>query len=82
METPSEREQGKISASLVVGVIIAVVLLMFVFSNLGEVRVHFLWMDFGFPGFILFLLTVLAGVAIDRIFQWWWPRRKAKRASN
>jgi uncharacterized integral membrane protein len=50
METPSEREQGKISASLVVGVIIAVVLLMFVFSNLGEVRVHYEGRPWAYPG--------------------------------
>jgi len=81
MEQPTERERATISASLVVGAIVVVVVLMFVFSNLGKKSVNFLWLHFEFPAFILFALMVLAGVILDRAFQWWWPRHKAKRAA-
>jgi uncharacterized integral membrane protein len=77
-EQPVERQRGPISASLIVGVIIFAVALIFALSNLGKVSLNFMWMHFEFPAFVLFLLMLLAGVAIDRILQWWWPRHKAK----
>jgi uncharacterized integral membrane protein len=78
MDQPAERERAVISASVIVGVIIVAVVLIFVFSNLGSVSLNFLWLHFEFPAFVLFVLMVLAGVILDRAFQWWWPRHKAK----
>ena len=80
-EQPAERERGAISASVIVAVIIVVVALIFVLSNLGSVSLNFMWLHFEFPAFVLFVLMVLAGVILDRAFQWWWPRHKDKQAT-
>ena len=61
---------------MIVAIVIGAVALIFVLSNLGTVSLNFLFLHFEFPAFLMFVLMLLAGAALDRVFQWWWARRK------
>jgi uncharacterized integral membrane protein len=64
------------SPRVIVAVVIGILALIFVLSNLGSVSLNFLFLHFEFPAFLMFVLMLLAGAALDRVFQWWWARRK------
>lgn len=48
----------------IVGIIIAVVALIFVFSNTGQVTLQFLWLDVSAPGWLMLLILLLAGFLV------------------
>jgi lipopolysaccharide assembly protein A len=63
---PAGVSQGGVNLSprAIVGIVIAVVCLVFVFSNTGEATLSFLWIDITAAGWIfLFLLLALGFIA-------------------
>lgn len=69
---------GGVSPKLVIVIVLAVLALIFVFSNLGTATLHFLGFSFTAPGWIWFLLLLVVGVVIGSIFPWFRPRKKSK----
>ena len=75
-EKPSNQSTGNpesgvnLSPRAIVGIVIAVVCLIFVFSNTGEATLSFLWIDITAAGwiflFLLLALGFLAGFLIGR----------------
>lgn len=53
-----------ISPKMIIAVVIGVVSLMFIFSNSGTANLKFLMWTFSAPGWLMFLLIMLAGAAI------------------
>jgi uncharacterized integral membrane protein len=78
IERHADGDRDGISPRVIVAIVIGAVALIFVLSNLGSVSINFLWLHFKFPAFLLFVLMLLAGAALDRVFQWWWARRNAR----
>jgi lipopolysaccharide assembly protein A len=54
----------QLTARRIIGILLAVVALIFVFSNTGEVNLKFLWLDVSAPGWLMLLLLLLIGVLI------------------
>jgi uncharacterized integral membrane protein len=48
----------------ILGIVIGVVALIFVFSNTGEVTLKFLWLDVSAPGWVMLLVLLLAGFLV------------------
>lgn len=48
----------------ILGIVIGVVALIFVFSNPGEVTLQFLWLGVTAPGWVMLLVLLLAGFAV------------------
>ncbi|MDQ1246760.1 MAG: LapA family protein [Actinomycetota bacterium] len=48
----------------IIGIIIGVIALIFVFSNTGEVTLKFLWLDVSAPGWLMLLILLLAGFLV------------------
>jgi uncharacterized integral membrane protein len=78
IESHTDEERGGISPRVVVYIIIAAIALIFVLSNLGSVSLNFLWLHFEFPAFLMFVLMLLAGAALDRLYLWSRARRKKR----
>jgi uncharacterized integral membrane protein len=76
IERRADDEREGISPRVIVAVVVGILALVFVLSNLGSVSLNFLFLHFEFPAFLMFVLMLLAGAALDRVFQWWRARRK------
>ncbi len=53
-----------LTARRIIGIIIAVAALIFVFSNTGQVTLKFLWLDVSAPGWVMLLVLLLAGFLV------------------
>ena len=53
-----------LTARRIIGLVIAVVALIFVFSNTGEVTLKWLWLNVSAPGWVMLLVLLLAGFAV------------------
>ena len=78
IEQPATDRRNGPSARLIIGILIAVVAVIFILSNLGSVQLNFMFLHFEFPAFLMFVLLIALGVALDRLFLWRSGRRKAR----
>jgi len=68
------------SIKLIGLLVLAVAVLIFFFQNGDGVDVHFLWVDVNWPVRTVIVISVVAGVVLDRLVVWQWRRaRRAKR---
>ena len=65
---------------LIVFIVLAVLAIIFVLQNSDSHSVDFLMLDFRAPEWVIFLLLILVGVALDRLLQFWMKRRKRRAA--
>ena len=77
-DPPRTEERYRPSPKLIVGAIIAILALVFVFQNTDKKRVNFLWMDFNAPAWMWLLVIFLAGSLVGYTF----ARRQARRAAR
>ena len=77
-EPPRTDERYRPSPKVVVGAIIAILALVFVFQNTDKKTVNFLWMDFDAPAWMWLLVIFLAGSVVGYTF----ARRRARRAAR
>jgi uncharacterized integral membrane protein len=77
-DPPRTEERYRPSAKMVIGAIIAILALVFVFQNTDKKQVNFLWMDFNAPAWMWLLVIFLAGSFVGYMF----ARRQARRAAR
>ncbi|UYM07328.1 LapA family protein [Solicola gregarius] len=80
MTEQHDRGQGtplRIRPKTVIGVVIAVLALVFVFQNTGKGQVDFLFWSVSMPAWIWLLVIFAAGVVVGSNFPWL-RRRRAK----
>jgi uncharacterized integral membrane protein len=77
-EPPRTEERYRPSPKVVVGAIIDILALVFVFQNTDKKTVNFLWMDFDAPAWMWLLVIFLAGSVVGYTF----ARRRARRAAR
>ena len=63
-------------ARLVIGGLIAAAIILFVAQNTQSMQVQFLMFSFSAPRWIMFVILVALGVALDRLGLYLWRRRK------
>jgi len=77
-DAPRSDERYRPSPKVIVGAIIAVLALVFVFQNTDRKTVNFLWMDFNAPAWMWLLVIFLAGSFVGYMF----ARRQARRGAR
>jgi uncharacterized integral membrane protein len=67
---------------LVATLVLVVLLAIFFFQNNNKARVDFLWMNGDWPIWAVIGVSVLIGVALDRLIGWQWRRSRRRRANG
>ena len=78
-------EQGGLQApslKLVLLLLIVVAVAVFFFQNGDGVNVEFLWIDVDWPVRSVIVISVIAGIIIDRLFAWQWRRARKRKAER
>lgn len=78
----SDERRAKVSGALIAWIVVAVLILLFVFQNTDSTNVSFTLFDFDAPLWIVMLIAVALGVLLDRIGSYLWARRKRAGASD
>jgi uncharacterized integral membrane protein len=64
---------------LIALLVLVILLAFFFFQNGDEVHVDFLWFNGEWPLWLVIGLSVLVGVALDRLITWQWRRARQRR---
>jgi uncharacterized integral membrane protein len=65
---PSSESKGRsVSPHLVIGLVLVVALLIFIFQNTEEVEVDFLFFDFSSPLWLVLLIVAILGGLLDGV---------------
>jgi hypothetical protein len=79
---PKIDDGGPNVARLVVGVVIAAAIIIFVAQNTDSMQIKFLVFSFDAPRWIMFVILLGLGVALDRLGTYLWKRHKNKPATK
>ena len=82
LEATGENHGFRVNAKQFVGILIAVVLLVFILSNRKDVTVQFLTVEFTLSLWLVLTLTALAGAAVGALVFARRQKRKATRAAR
>jgi uncharacterized integral membrane protein len=80
-EAPQVTDEGppwKLIATLVLVGLLAI----FFFQNGNKAQVDFLWLDGEWPIWAVIGISVLIGVALDRLISWQWRRARRRKANT
>lgn len=72
-------DRSRVSAGLVVTIVLAVALLIFIFQNTGDVKVDWLFLDATAPLWLVLLITAAAGALLAEVGGWLLRRRRERR---
>jgi uncharacterized integral membrane protein len=72
---PAKRRSG-VSATLILGILLPLLVIILASQNTNEVQFEFLWWDVHAPLVVLILGAALAGVVISQIAALLWRRRQ------
>jgi uncharacterized integral membrane protein len=84
MNQPSEyrssepQQNAETPWRLIIFAVIAVVTVIFVLQNRERTNIDFLFIEFKARVWTSLLIALVLGVVLDRLFQSWWRRRKAR----
>jgi uncharacterized integral membrane protein len=80
-ENRGEAPQGdksRISAAMIIWIVVAILAIVFVFQNANDARVKFLFWDGTLSLWVVIVLTLIVGALLDRFVIWMLHRRRAK----
>lgn len=75
-------DKTRISAAMVIWIVVAVLAIVFIAQNTNDAHVKFLFFDGTLSLWVVIVLTLLAGTLLDRLVMWIMRRRKAKRHAD
>jgi uncharacterized integral membrane protein len=73
-----EEKRGPSPFLIVTGVVVAA-LVIFILQNTGSAQVSFLMFDGSAKVWVVIVISVLAGMLLDRLLQFWMGRRRRRR---
>ncbi len=76
---PSER--SGVSPALIVFGIVAIVAVIFIVQNSERRDIEFLFVDVSTPVWVALLVAIAIGILLDRLFIYWWRRRRSRDAA-
>lgn len=76
--TDPETRRFPLTPKAILGIVIAVLALVFVFQNTKRGHVHFLFWSISMPGWIWLLVVFAAGVVVGSMFPWLRRGRRKK----
>ncbi len=65
---------------LIALLLVIIGLAIFFFQNGEDAPVEFLWLDANWPVWTVIGISVLIGIALDRLFSWQWRRARRKQS--
>jgi uncharacterized integral membrane protein len=71
---------SRLSPRIVIGAIVAILALVFIFQNTSRTRVHLLFWKVDRPAWLWLLIVFAAGFIVGSIYPWF--RRRPKRPSS
>ena len=71
-----EPHQRRIPGALIGAVLLAVIVLIFVFQNTHRVPIHFLWLDTDAQLWFMLLITAAVAIASAELFSMYLRRRR------
>jgi uncharacterized integral membrane protein len=72
-------EERKISPFLIGLIVVAVLALIFIVQNSNDAPVTVLFWDFTTSIWVVIVIALVLGMALDRLLQLWMRRRKGRR---
>lgn len=85
-EPPAEKEWEFVGTGLfwglVVGVLLAVIVIIFSAQNTGDTPVKFLWWEWASPVFAVILVSLLMGIVLDEIVGLLFRSRRRRRLAE
>lgn len=78
-EATAESGRGGPSIKLIALLLVAVALALFFFQNGSDAPVSFLWFDGQWPVWLVIGVSVVAGIALDRLGTWQWRRARRRK---
>ncbi len=73
-----EQKSGPSAFLIVTGVVVAAIVL-FIIQNTESAQVSFLMFDGSAKVWVVIVISVLAGMVLDRLLQFWMGRRRRRR---
>lgn len=67
------------SLKLILLLLVAVSILIFFLQNPEDARIEFLWMEATWPVRTVIIISVVAGIIIDRLGGWFWARARRRK---
>lgn len=67
------------AAGLIAFAVVAVLTTVFVLQNGNRATLSFLWFEFESRVWVVILVSIAIGAALDRLFGFWWRRRKRRK---
>jgi uncharacterized integral membrane protein len=74
-----QTEERKISPFLIGLIVVAVLALIFIVQNSNDAPVTVLFWDFTTSIWVVIVIALVLGMALDRLLQLWMRRRKGRR---
>jgi uncharacterized integral membrane protein len=74
-----QTEERKISPFLIGLIVVAVLALIFIVQNSNDAPVTVLFWDFTMNIWVVIVIALVLGMALDRLLQMWMRRRKGRR---
>lgn len=67
------------SIKLIVLLVVAIAIVVFFFQNTDSAEVQFLWMDVNWPVRSVIIISLVAGIVIDRLGSFFWNRARRRK---
>jgi uncharacterized integral membrane protein len=80
-EAYTRADYGRPPWKLIALLVLVILLAFFFFQNGDDAPVSFLWFDGAWPLWAVIGISVLVGVALDRLIAWQWRRTRQRRNS-
>ena len=77
-----DEEEGKAPWKLIALLILVVALAVFFFQNGDDASVDFLWFNGQWPLWAVIGISVLIGIALDRLVSWQMRRARRRKANS
>jgi uncharacterized integral membrane protein len=71
-------EQGGPSLFLIITGVVVAAIVIFIFQNTESAQVQFLFFDGSAKVWVVIVISVLAGMLLDRLIQFWMRRRRRR----
>jgi uncharacterized integral membrane protein len=79
IDGPDEGGSGGPSIKLIALLLVAIAVAVFFFQNGATTSIHFLWIDVSWPVRSVIVISVIAGIALDRLATWQWRRARRRK---
>ena len=73
-------DKTRISAVMVIWIVVAVLAIVFIAQNTNDAHVKFLFFDGTLSLWVVIVIALILGALIDRVATWAWRRRRAHRS--